>query len=108
MRLTISIEGYTREIAVPLIKQRIQDWLCESRGFCLINRGPGARVRNPALSIFMILYFGMTPSRCVIHAACNEMILLLCERSAAYQVSRLHRSIMYASARCRPHTEGRP
>ena len=36
------------------------------------------------------------------------MFLLLGERSSAYEVSRSHRSITLASARCRPHTEGRP
>ena len=63
----------------------------------------------------MIRCFGITPYRgagegrdCVIHAACNVMFLLLGERSAAYEVSRLHRSIALASARCRPYTEGRP
>ena len=45
---------------------------------------------------------------CVIHAACNAMFLLVGERSAAYEVSRLDRSIRYASARYRPHTERRP
>ena len=57
----------------------------------------------------------MTPYRggdegldCAIHAACNVMFLLLGESSSAYEVSRLHRSITLASARCRPHTEGRP
>ena len=36
------------------------------------------------------------------------MFLLLGERSAAYEISRLHRNVRLASARCRPHTEGRP
>ena len=36
------------------------------------------------------------------------MILFLGESSAAYEVSRLHRSITLAPARSRPHTEGRP
>ena len=36
------------------------------------------------------------------------MFLLLDERSAAYEVSRLQRSITLDSVRCRPHTEGRP
>ena len=36
------------------------------------------------------------------------MFLLLGERSAAHEVSRLHRSIALASARCRPYTEGLP
>ena len=115
MRLTINIEGYTREVAIPLIKQRTYEWLSENRGFCLIIGGPGARAPNPALSIFMIRCFGVTPYRgegegrdCVIHAACNVMFLLLGERSTDYEVSRLTSSITLASARCRPHTEGRP
>ena len=63
----------------------------------------------------MIRCFGVTPYSgagvfrdYVFHAACNVMFLLLGERSAAYEVSQLHRSITLASARCRPHTEGRP
>ena len=36
------------------------------------------------------------------------MLLLLGERSATHEVSRLHRSIALASADCRPYTEGRP
>ena len=36
------------------------------------------------------------------------MFLLVGERSAAYEVIRLRRSITLASARCRPHTEGCP
>ena len=115
VRLAINVEGYSREIIIPLIKQPIQDWLRENKGFCLIVGGPGARAPYPALSIFMIRCFGVTPYRgdgegrdCVIHAACNIMFLLPGERSAAYEVSRLHRSIRMASARRRPHTEGRP
>ena len=57
----------------------------------------------------------MTPYRsdgeghdCEIHSAYNVTLLLLGERSAAYEVSLLHRSTKLASARCRPHTEGRP
>ena len=113
LRLTINIEGYLYEIAIQLIKQCIHDWLSENRGFCLIIGGPGARAPNPVLSIFMIRCFGLTPYRsndegrdCVIHAACNVMFLLVGERSAAYEVNRLRRSIKLASARCRPHTEG--
>ena len=115
MRLTINIEGYPREIPLQLIKQRIHDWLSENRGFCLIVGGPGARAPNLALSISMIRCFGITPYRgagegrdCVIHAACNDMFLLLGERLADYEVSSLHRSIALASARCRPYIEGRP
>ena len=114
-RLTINIEGYPREVAVQLIKQRIHDWLSQNRGFCLIIGGPGARAADPALSIFMVRYFGITPYRgydecrdCLIHAAFNVMLLLLGERSAAHEVSRLHRSISLASAPCRPCTEGLP
>ena len=36
------------------------------------------------------------------------MFLLLGERSAAHEVSRLHGSIKLSSARCRPHIEGLP
>ena len=36
------------------------------------------------------------------------MFLLLGECSAAYEVIRLHRSIILASARCHLHTAGRP
>ena len=60
----------------------------------------------------MIRCFGVTQYRgdgeghdCVIHAACNVISLFLGERSAAFEVSLLHRSITLASARCRPHTE---
>ena len=63
----------------------------------------------------MIRCFGITQYRgdgegcdCVIHASCNVIFLLLNERSDAYEVIRLHRSITLASARCRPHTERRP
>ena len=63
----------------------------------------------------MIRCFRVTPYRSggegrgwVIHAACNLMFLLLGERSAAYEVSRLHGRITFASARCRPLTEERP
>ena len=115
VRLAIKIEFYPRGIVVQLIKQRIDGWLSENRVFYLIIGGPGARAPNPALSIFMIRCFGVTPYRgdgegrdCIIHAACNVMFLLLGERSAAYEVSRLHRSIALASARCRPYTEGLP
>ena len=72
--------------------------------------GPGACLSIPALLIFMIWCFGMTHYRgdgeardCVIHAACNVMFILLVERSGAYEVRRLQRSITLASARCR-HT----
>ena len=61
MRVTINIEGDTREIAILLIKQRIHDRFRENSGFCLIIRG--ARAPNLALSIFMIWCFGMTPYR---------------------------------------------
>ena len=115
MRLTINIEGYTREIEVPLIKQRIHDWLNKNRGFRLIIEGTSARAPNSELSIFIIRCFGVTPYRgdgegrdCVIHAACHAMLLLLGELSDASEVSRLHRSIRLASSPCRPHTEGRP
>ena len=43
-----------------------------------------------------------------VHAACNVMFLLLGERSAAYEVGRLQRSITLDSVRCCPHTAGRP
>ena len=36
------------------------------------------------------------------------MFLLLGESSADHEVGRLHRSIRLVSARCRPHTGGRP
>ena len=45
---------------------------------------------------------------CVIYAACNVMFLLLGERSATYEVSRLYRRITLASSHCRPRTERRP
>ena len=86
MRLTINIECHSREIAVPVIKQRIHDWLSESRGFYLIVGALGARAPNPVLSIFMIRCFGVTLYRvdgegrdCVIHDACNVVFLLLSE-----------------------------
>ena len=47
-RLAINIQGYPREIAVKLIKQRIHDWLSENRRFCFITGGPGAHAPNPA------------------------------------------------------------
>ena len=57
----------------------------------------------------MTLYRGDGEGRdCVIHAASNVMFLLLFERSAAYKVSRLQRSIALASTRCRSHIEGCP
>ena len=63
----------------------------------------------------MIWCIGVTPYRgdvecrdCVIQAACNKMFLFLGTRSAAYEVSRLHRRITLTSARCRPQTEGHP
>ena len=115
MRLTINIEGYPQGIAVKLIKQRINQWLSETRGFSLIIGGQGARAPNPALSIFTIRCFGVTLYRgdgegrdCVIHAASNDMFLLLGERSAAYEISRLQTSIALDSIRCRPHIEGCP
>ena len=57
----------------------------------------------------MTPYLGDGEGRnCVVHAACSTMFLLLGERSAAYEVIRLLRSITLASARCLPHNEGRP
>ena len=63
----------------------------------------------------MIRCFGVTPYRgdgegrdCVIRAACNVMFLLLGNPSAAYEISRLHRSITLGSGTYLPHTEGRP
>ena len=54
VRITINIEGYTREIAVPFIKQRIHDCLHENRGSVSFLGDPGALAPNPVLSIFMI------------------------------------------------------
>ena len=61
VRLPINVKGYTREIAVQLIKQRIHYCLSENRWFCYIIGDPDTRAPNNALSIFMIRCFGVTP-----------------------------------------------
>ena len=114
VQIAINIEGYPREGVVQLLKQRTHDWSSENMVSCLIIGDPEARAHNPVSSIFMIRCFGMTLLRgdsevrdCVIHTACIAMFLLLGEHSAAYESSRLDRSITLASARCRPHTQKR-
>ena len=78
-------------------------------------RGPVACAPNSALSTLMVRFLGVTPYQvdvegrdCVVYGTCNFMFLFLGEISAACELSRLHKSITLASARCLPRTEGCP